>query len=158
MASQVVFRRAQEKDITKIVELCEIVKKTYPLWNEYYPVYDNFYEDIQNNYLFVLEIEGEIVGSIGAEKSDWHENTLTLHMFMIHPDKREQGLGTKLFQEVEKLLVKENWNQLDLLVRNDNLKAMKMYLTLGYQNLGRVETPWDFEKDKYYILFIKKFI
>ena len=107
MDNQSSFRRAQEKDLKEIVELCEFVKKTYPLWNEYYPVYDNFLEDYQNNLLFVLEVSGKIIGSIGAEKSNWHENTLTLHLFMIHPEYRNQGYGTKLFQNTEKLLAKE---------------------------------------------------
>lgn len=156
MDHQSSFRRAQEKDLKEIIELCELVKLTYPLWNEYYPVYDNFLEDYQNNHLFILEVAGKIIGSIGAEKSDWHENTLTLHMFMIHPQYRNQGYGTKLFQSTENLLAKEGETQVDLLVRNDNTKAIKMYLRLGYQNLGAVKTPWEMEDGKFYYLFIKK--
>ncbi len=156
MDHQSSFRRAQEKDLKEIIELCELVKLTYPLWNEYYPVYDNFLEDYQNNHLFILEVAGKIIGSIGAEKSDWHENTLTLHMFMIHPQYRNQGYGTKLFQSAENLLAKEGETQVDLLVRNDNTKAIKMYLRLGYQNLGAVKTPWEMEDGKFYYLFIKK--
>ncbi|HRT69211.1 MAG TPA: GNAT family N-acetyltransferase [Bacilli bacterium] len=156
MDNQSSFRRAQEKDLKEIVELCEFVKKTYPLWNEYYPIYDNFLEDYQNNLLFVLEVSGKIIGSIGAEKSNWHENTLTLHLFMIHPEYRNQGYGTKLFQNTEKLLAKEGETQIDLLVRNDNVKAMKMYRTLGYQNLGPVKTPWETEDGKFYFLFVKR--
>lgn len=156
MDHQSSFRRAQEKDLKEIIELCELVKITYPLWNEYYPVYDNFLEDYQNNHLFILEVAGKIIGSIGAEKSDWHENTLTLHMFMIHPQYRNQGYGTKLFQSTENLLAKEGETQVDLLVRNDNTKAIKMYLRLGYQNLGAVKTPWEMEDGKFYYLFIKK--
>lgn len=152
------LRRAQEKDLVKIVKLCELVKKTYPLWNEYYPIYDNFFEDYQKNLLFILEIGEKIIGSIGAEKSDWHENTLTLHMFMVHPDYRNQGYGAFIFQEVEKILVNEGWKRLDLLVRNDNFKAIKMYNKFHYQNSGAIKTPWDFEEGKFYFLFVKEIV
>ncbi|HKM29997.1 MAG TPA: GNAT family N-acetyltransferase [Bacilli bacterium] len=149
------FRRAKEADLIKIVELCELVKKTYSLWNEYYPVWDNFYEDYNNNLLFLYEIDNKIIGAIGAEKSEWHARTLTLHMFMVHPDYRSQGYGTALFKGTEKTLLDEGWNNLDLLVRNDNPQAIKMYIRLGYRNLGQVKTPWDFIEGKFYYLFVK---
>ena len=33
---------------------------------------------------------------------------------------------------------------------------MKMYHTLGYQNLGPVKTPWETEDGKFYFLFVKR--
>ena len=36
------FRKAKEVEINIVMEMCEEIKKTYPLWDSEYPIIDNF--------------------------------------------------------------------------------------------------------------------
>lgn len=143
-------------DINEILELCELVKKTFPLWNSQYPSVDNFIEDLNSNSLFIYTVDGKIVSVIGAEDSEFDNEALSLHMFMTHPDYRKKGYGRKVFVKAEEELFKRV-NTIDLLVRNDHPFSLKLYEKWGYENKGKVEVPWEVEKDKFYI-YLKKSI
>ena len=60
--NDVKFRKAKDCEIKKIYELCEEIKKDYPLWDDEYPVFDNFLESYEEDGLYVLCINSEIIG------------------------------------------------------------------------------------------------
>ena len=149
------LRRAMFHELDEIVDLCELVKKTYSFWDRDYPVYENFFDDYKKDLLFVFLVDNKIIGAIGAEKSEWTDEGITLHMFMVHPDYRQKGYGKKIFLGVEDILVSLGYKKIDLLVRKDHPFAMKMYENLGYTNWGRVKTPWEVGNDIFYLLYRK---
>ena len=41
------FRLAKESEIKIVMEMCEEIKKTYPFWDEEYPILENFIESFE---------------------------------------------------------------------------------------------------------------
>ena len=90
--------------------------------------YDFIYNDLSNNpfaYYFVYEIEGNIVGYINCWVSD---NTEILN-FCVDDKYQKQGIGTLLYNEVEKLAN----GIISLEVRVSNLNAINFYLNKGFE-------------------------
>ena len=90
--------------------------------------YDFIYNDLSNNpfaYYFVYEIEGNIVGYINCWVSD---NTEILN-FCVDDKYQKQGIGTLLYNEVEKIAN----GIISLEVRVSNLNAINFYLNKGFE-------------------------
>jgi len=161
------LRLAKIEDSGKIYEICLSVKEVYKqqnvsLWNEFYPLIDNFKEDILKKHLYVYLINGEIVGSISIgdsllEDDVKEENVYSLTRFMVKPHLQNQGIGTIMINEIEKVLKNKDVKEIKFLVSNKNPLAIKLYLRQGCKNLGYIKTPWETENDFYY-LFQKELV
>jgi ribosomal protein S18 acetylase RimI-like enzyme len=80
----------------------------------------------------VAEEEGEIVGVImGA----WDGRRGWLHHLAVAEPWRRQGVGTALLEEVERRLRAKGCLKVNLLVRQDNVEAIRLYERLGYQRM-----------------------
>lgn len=150
------FRKSKENELEIVYKICEDIKKDYPFWDEEYPVFNNFLESYEEGGLFVLEINNKIVGSISVETSIYNQNYVTLSRFMIDRNERRKGYGRYIFNEIEKVMKKQGFEGIDLLVRYNHPFGLKMYESFGYQNLGKVETEWCDNINEYYLLFVKK--
>ncbi len=149
------LRKALEMEIDTVYKMCEDVKKTYPLWDEGYPIYDNFYESFEEGGLYVLDCGGEIVGSICLETGITNDNYLSLSRFMVKESERHKGYGKFIFQEMEKVVLKRGYEGIEFMVHKDHPFAFKMYESFGYKNMGKIPTPWD-DGEIIYYLFSKK--
>lgn len=90
--------------------------------------YDFIYNDLSNNpfaYYFVYEIEGNIIGYINCWVTD---NTEILN-FCVDDKYQKQGIGTLLYNEVEKIAN----GIISLEVRVSNLNAINFYLNKGFE-------------------------
>ncbi len=90
--------------------------------------YDFIYNDLASNpfaYYFVYEIEGNIIGYINCWVSD---NTEILN-FCVDDKYQKQGIGTLLYNEVEKIAN----GIISLEVRVSNLNAINFYLNKGFE-------------------------
>lgn len=90
--------------------------------------YDFIYNDLSNNpfaYYFVYEIEGNIIGYINCWVTD---NTEILN-FCVDDKYQKQGIGTLLYNEVEKVAN----GIISLEVRVSNLNAINFYLNKGFE-------------------------
>ena len=90
--------------------------------------YDFIYNDLSNNpfaYYFVYEIEGIIIGYINCWVTD---NTEILN-FCVDDKYQKQGIGTLLYNEVEKIAN----GIISLEVRVSNLNAINFYLNKGFE-------------------------
>lgn len=160
------LRLAKEEELDKIFSICLSIKEIYKnnnikLWNEYYPLREDFEEDIKNDQLYVYTIDDEIVGSITVGDSLLEDGESDKYVrfpcrFMVKSDLQNQGIGTIIMKEMEEMLKKEGIKEIQFLVSNNNPKAMKLYLRQGCVNLGYFKTPWE-EEDSYYYLFKKIF-
>ena len=57
----------------------------------------------------------------------------------VTPKWRRQGIAKKLLQEIENLLKRKGINECRLEVREDNNSAIRLYQTIGYQTIGKIE-------------------
>ena len=75
-------------------------------WNEHYPDVTAFENDIKRNELYVLEVEGEVKGSIVISTLmdeeyipiKWYtdnKNNIYVHRLAIHPDFQGKGYATE---------------------------------------------------------------
>ena len=90
--------------------------------------YNFIYNDLLNNplaYYFVFEVEDNIVGYINCWISD---NTEILN-FCVDEKYQKQGIGTLLYNEVEKIAN----GIISLEVRVSNLNAINFYLKKGFE-------------------------
>lgn len=58
---------------------------------------------------------------------------MNIHDVAVHPEFRSQGIGSALFQEVEKVSIKRNCCKLTLEVLEGNERAKALYSRLGFQ-------------------------
>lgn len=86
------------------------------------------HNDLSNNpmaYYFVYEEENNIIGYINCWVSD---NTEILN-FCVEPDHRKKGIGSKLFNEVERIAS----GVISLEVRVSNTNAIEFYSNRGFK-------------------------
>ena len=93
-----------------------------------------------NSIAFVAKAEGDIAGFVIAQV-EVEENTGFGHIITINVAKtyRRKGIAKKLLQEIEALLKQKGISECRLEVREDNHPALKLYHTLGYQTIGKLE-------------------
>ena len=114
------IRRATYQDVEAIFQLdSKVFTDSLSL-----SIIDNDLKNNPNAFYFVAELEGKIVGYIGA----WiYDNTEILN-FCVDNDFRNNGLGTKLFNELKLVSV----GSITLEVRETNLGAIRFYERQGF--------------------------
>jgi ribosomal-protein-alanine acetyltransferase len=96
-----------------------------------------------------FEIAGFIIAQIDVEDSVEYGHIVTLN---IPHDYRRKHVATQLLQEIQAILRQRGITEIRLEVREDNHAAVKLYQTLGYQTLGKLEKYYG----KKHGLFLKK--
>ena len=145
------LRLANEKEIIVIYNMCELIKNNYPFWDEEYPIYDNFLESYNDDGLYVLQVERDIVGSICLEKGITNKYSLSLSRFMIHPNYRRKGYGKIIFELIEHEVIKKGYNNIEFFVHKDHPFAFDMYKGFGYTDKGLYKTEWDEDFPTYHL-------
>lgn len=128
------------RDITAVRNFYKTVKESTPncAWTNEYPGYKEIVSDIDNGNLFVLERNGEIIGSITIIMySDiW---LAKFYRIAIHPSIQGQGLGRLIVQWAIEF-TKEVMcvvSRIQLSVWEENVAAQKMYESIGFKNIGK---------------------
>ncbi|MCL5949648.1 MAG: ribosomal protein S18-alanine N-acetyltransferase [Candidatus Bathyarchaeota archaeon] len=93
-----------------------------------------------NTIALVAKANSDIAGFIIAQV-EVEENTEFGHIITINvaPNCRRQKIATKLLHEIESLLKQKGISECRLEVREDNHPAIKLYHSLGYQTMGKLE-------------------
>jgi ribosomal-protein-alanine acetyltransferase len=93
-----------------------------------------------NSIALVAKVAGTVCGFIIAQV-EIEENTEFGHIITINvaPKFRRQKIASKLLAEIEAILRKKGIVESRLEVREDNHAAIKLYQTLGYQTVGKLE-------------------
>ena len=93
-----------------------------------------------NTVALMAKVEGSIVGFIIAQV-EVEENTEFGHIITLNiaPKYRHQKIATNLLKEIEDTLKQKGITESRLEVREDNHVAIKLYKTLGYQTMGKLE-------------------
>jgi ribosomal-protein-alanine N-acetyltransferase len=93
-----------------------------------------------NSIALVAKVNSDIAGFI-ITQVEVEENTEFGHIITINvaPNFRRKKIATKLLHEIEGLLKQKGISECRLEVREDNHPAIKLYLTLGYQTMGKLD-------------------
>lgn len=142
------IRKMDVEDISRVVSLEEQLFTS--AWSES----DFLYEILQNDFSlnYVLEDEGYIIGYIGVWIMYEQSQITTIG---VDPQYQRQGLGKAMMETVIDIAKQQDCEVMSLEVRISNEKAISLYQSLGFQNVGiRKNYYQDNHEDAY--LMIKK--
>ncbi len=151
------IRTAKISEIPDIMNLTKdcaahMIKNGIYQWNEHYPSQAAFEKDLERNELFVLEIDGNICGTlvISVVMDDeyipikWgtpNGNNVYIHRLCIHPSQQGKGYAQKLMDFAEKRAKAQGFASVRLDTFSRNKRNQTFYETRGYQKLGDVFFP-----------------
>ena len=82
------------------------------------------------------DMAGFIIAQVEVEENTEFGHIITIN---VAPNFRRQKIATKMLHEIESLLKQKGISECRLEVREDNHVAIKLYQTLGYQTVGKLE-------------------
>ena len=122
------------EDLEEILNLQKIAFQVQAkIYNDYTipPLIETF-EEIKNNFtqqtFLKALIDGKIVGSVRGYKEG---NTCHIGRLIVHPDFQNQGIGTKLMNEIE--LYFKDIKKFELFTGHKSKKNIYLYKKLGYK-------------------------
>lgn len=121
-------------------------------WNDSYPNYKVFRQDIEREELYLFKLENKIVGCIVISRVmddvyqtiQWltkNRNNYYIHRLAVHPDYQGKGIARKLMDFAEDLAVQDNITSIRLDTFSKNPRNQKFYNARGYQKLGDIYFP-----------------
>lgn len=150
-------RRAKIGEIPEILTITKacaahMAKRGIFQWNENYPSQNAFEKDIEREELFVLELDGSIIGTIVISTLMDEEyvpitwlssngNNLYIHRLSVHPKCQGMGYAQQLMDFAEKYAKANNFTSVRLDTFSQNMRNQKFYETRGYQKLGDIYFP-----------------
>jgi len=151
------IRTARAKDIDSLMEIthaCAIhmTRQGIHQWNEHYPSKNTFINDLSRKELYVLEIDGKVIGCvvISTHMDDeynpiqWltqNNNSIYVHRLAIEPNNQVKGYAQKLMDFAESKAKEHGFNSIRLDTFSKNLRNQRFYERRGYQRLGNVYFP-----------------
>ncbi len=151
------IRKAEEIDIKPIMLMTNacaraMIAQGVFQWNEHYPDVTAFENDIKRNELYVLEVEGEVKGSIVISTLmdeeyipiKWYtdnKNNIYVHRLAIHPDFQGKGNAQQLMDFAEQFANQNNYSSIRLDTFSQNKRNQKFYELRGYKRLGEIYFP-----------------
>jgi len=148
------IRKANLKDlhsVKKIAEACatNMINQGVFQWNEHYPSLTIFKKDIEEENLYVIDLDGIVYGCIMfSEEKDPLYNTINwltpdrsnlyLHRLAIHPLQQKKGWGKKLMDFAENYALENGNISIRLDTFSQNLRNNTFYKARGYTRLGDV--------------------
>jgi len=128
-----------------------------PQWDDIYPSKAILNADIENQQMYLIEVEGRVTGLtvINEDQSPeyagvaWKHSgrALVVHRLTIHPDYQRHKLASYLMDFAEEMAAAENYDcvRLDAFTRNP--AAFNLYEKRGYRRAGIVR----FRKGEFFV-------
>ncbi len=151
------IRRAKISEINDIMNLTKacaahMIANGIYQWNEHYPSREAFMTDIKRAELYVLDLDGEIIGAIViSTKMDeeyvpiqWltpNENNSYIHRLCVHPQHQGKGYAQDLMRFAEDYSRKHNFSSVRLDTFSQNKRNQRFYETRGYRRLADIYFP-----------------
>ena len=148
-----VFRKAEEKDIFRMMEMVNQSKASMKArgidqWQMGYPNEGVLREDLEKGINYVLEDGGEVVGMItvvsGEEEAyntiegSWlnQEDYVSFHRVCVEESRKGQGLAGILFEEGEKLCREWGFRNIRNDTHPDNKSMQRAVEKFGFKRCG----------------------
>jgi len=127
------LQKASEQDLETYLEIEKSVAgdKTYSAITDK----DEALEELKNNVVYFIKKDEEIVGSVAYELKG--EDHAYLSGLVIKPEFQGQGLAREALVKILEEL--KGVKRIDLVTHPDNIKALKLYTSLGFDIEGRKE-------------------
>ncbi len=144
------IKLAVKDDLGKIADLAKVVREDMILnglnqWLGNYPGYDNFYQDLTSNGLFVYWQENVVIGSVtilvenevAYKEVLWEtKKALVVHRILVDPKLQGHGYGKELLNYAIKMAIDQGFEAIKIDTHPDNLKMQKMLKSLGFLYRG----------------------
>lgn len=148
------FRKSTNSDIDSILNIINGAQKFLKnlgidQWQNNYPNYDVIKEDVDNGNSYVLEKDGEILGTtaiiLDGEKTydiiyngKWLSNDryITIHRMAVNPNYRRVGISSIILENVKKICIENNINSIKVDTHRGNLPMQKFLQKHGFVYCG----------------------
>lgn len=148
-----VLRRATATDLPAIIAL---VRRVVPLMNETgnfqwsadYPNEAVFQNDINQQQLWVAELEDQVAGVAALTRdqdeeynqADWDvtEPALVTHRLAVDPSAQGRGVAAALLQQAEVLAAEQGLKVLRVDTNSENTATQRLFPRLGYRFAGEI--------------------
>ena len=92
-------------------------------------VYYNFYAQVVDEELPIVEVEGVLMRKIGQVRLTRYDgrNGLFVSHLLIHPNHRRSGFGNIIMQEIYRIAISKKVNTIQLYVEPHNTPAINLY-------------------------------
>lgn len=146
-------RRATLADLPAILAL---VRRVVPLmnasgnfqWSTDYPNEAVFTADIEQNHLWVAELDGAVAGLAALTQdqdeeyaqADWDvaEPALVTHRLAVDPMAQGKGIALALMEQAEKQAAAQNLRVLRVDTNSENTATQRLFPKLGYRFAGEI--------------------
>jgi len=146
-------RRATTADLPAILAL---LRRVVPLmnasgnfqWSADYPNEAVFAADIEQNHLWVAELDGAVAGVAALTQdqdaeyahADWDvtEPVLVTHRLAVDPAAQGQGVALALMAEAERQAVAQGLKVLRVDTNSENAATQRLFPKLGYRFAGEI--------------------
>lgn len=151
------IRKANITDIETIMTMTKACAKTMIAkgiyqWNEHYPNPSAFINDVERNELYVLEIDGQVKGTIVISTFmdkeyipiKWltqNKKNIYIHRLAIHPELQGKGCARQLMDFAEQYAIENNYSSIRLDTFSQNKRNQKFYELRGYNRLDDIYFP-----------------
>lgn len=142
------------EDIMKITQLCakQMIAKGIYQWNEHYPNKKAFTNDVKRDELYILEFNGQVIGSVVLSDFmneeyipiNWlseNDKNLYVHRLAIDPRHQGKGYAQKLMDFAEAFAKDNNYRSIRLDTFSQNKRNQKFYELRGYKQLDDIYFP-----------------
>jgi ribosomal protein S18 acetylase RimI-like enzyme len=148
-----VTRRATPADVPAILAL---IRRVVPLmnaggnfqWSADYPNEAVFTEDIQQNHLWVAELDGAVAGVAALTmdqdeeyaQADWDvaEPALVTHRLAVDPAAQGRGIALALMAQAETQARAQGLHVLRVDTNSENAATQRLFPKLGYRFAGEI--------------------
>lgn len=151
------FRLANIYDLDEIMIIYKnVIKNNFTTWDDNYPNNDLIKNDIQNNNLYLLLKDNQIVAvsylGIYKNKETWKynfKNPLSIARICVNPFFQGKGYGKLLLDKLIMCARNKGADGLQFHVAKLNKTAIKMYESLNFENTGNGIIDYGFEFYKF---------
>ncbi len=144
------YRLATTDDLPEICNMIEEAKKLMSeqgieQWDDLYPVYEDFEEDIKKKTLYVTFKDDQLAAIyvISEEcddeylKCEWdNKKPCIIHRFCVSPLFQHNGIGYEVLNHIETQLLNTGYDSVRLDVFTQNPYALRLYEKNGYVKRG----------------------
>ena len=142
------IRKANEKELKTILNIYNsLIGTPGCTWNLEYPNIEDVKQDYNNNSLYVITYNNEIIGAAAAGCSDeikhltcWNKkikNPCDLARIGIKQQYQGKGIAKILLKYIEED-VKNKFDGIHFIVSKTNPKALALYNSMNYKNVGEI--------------------
>lgn len=144
------YELACEKDKQEILGLYKAqLGRQFCPWDEHYPGEKEIDMDLSNQALLILRNDaGEIIAAVSIDEDEnvdklpqWSKELAPgkeAARLAVRPDYQNQGLAQKMLGFAMEEIKKRGYKSIHFLVNKQNIKALRAYSHLNFQQVGEV--------------------